>query len=164
MELVFERFNKIIMSGQWGLAMGVYSELARTEYADRFEQSMSWEDHVLLVREAKANHFNGTPEHRLVGFVSWKPFEYRKDAFITMSWVDPLRRGNGIYQQMYDQVKAWALEDGCTTLSSGIYVKNRTMLHAAEKAGRKPVYTMFIETIKPVTPDKVVGVAEAVTA
>jgi hypothetical protein len=64
---------------------------------------------------------------------------------------------------MYDQVKAWVLEEDCTTLSSGIYVKNRTMLHAAEKAGRKPVYTMFIETIKPVTPDKVVGaVAEAV--
>ena len=67
--------------------------------------------------------------------------------WITLSAVDEIYRGRGIYTILHKYFEQTAKEKGCKYISSYVHVNNLVRQKSAEKVGMQPRYHLMIKEI-----------------
>jgi GNAT superfamily N-acetyltransferase len=90
------------------------------------ELAVGWDNNVIVASE------NG----ELVGVMVWAEQKHDKTLWLTLSYVVPARRGQGVFQTMWDAIVEKTKEKGLVQIKSLTHVRNAPMRRAAAKAGR----------------------------
>lgn len=72
----------------------------------------------------------------IVAFIIWRTYEQEpKDAWISMTWVAPHRRREGLYRRMLFCLREECISRGLDRIESNVMAKNKTMQDCKEALG-----------------------------
>jgi GNAT superfamily N-acetyltransferase len=65
-------------------------------------------------------------------------FVHERQAYLGLMYVEPTHRGQGLIQQIIEELLAWARSQGITDFFLDVYAGNQPALQAYEKFGFRP--------------------------
>lgn len=99
-----------------------------------------WSDRVIYVED------DATGE--AVGVLTFSHQQERNTFYVTLGYVEPASRGQGIYRMMWNELVEIARHEGITRIEGETHKDNNEM-HAVMKAlGRRPVSVSYVYDIE----------------
>lgn len=139
MKFHFEHYKIALESPYWENILNAYhEERAKGHIPIRDNTGPHWDWHLIAVCTK--------PHHSFIGCILWHELVF-KTIWIAFSYVLPEYRRQGIYTQLYVELKSHAVGKGFLCIESGVQLTNTAMLAAAQRAGRTPVSNTYSDVI-----------------
>ena len=96
----------------------------------------AWSDRVLYVEDRASKD--------IVGGLTFSHQKERNSFYVTLGYVEPTSRGQGVYRLMWDELVAIARDEGITRIEGETHKDNADMHEVMRALGRRPVSVSYV--------------------